>query len=265
MKQHPEWKLKLGDGRGELREITSLDLTHIETDGPRTVWSGFPEFGPEFQVETARRTGKDGREFFTFSYSGYTGEAFIEEIHYPLVRRPYHPGVELIYCPFDMGFRRSGKSLFPAGYNGREAMCGMQFAALLDPEHGNTYFDCRDPEHVVKWFGFAVSEDGGEIECSAIYAVPLDEIPAESGRIPYESSVAAFSGGWYEAARIYREWALGQSWHRNTPIDNPLRDIGLWVWNRGLSAEALPPVERLLRDLPGVRSEEHTSELQSLA
>jgi len=252
MKQHPEWKLSIGDGRGELREITSLDLAHVETDEGRTVWSGFPEFGPEFRVETVRRTGKDGLAFFTLSYSGYAGEAFIEEICYPIVRRPYHPGVELVHCPFDMGFRRSGKSLFPAGYSGREAMCGMQFAALLDPEHGNTYFDCRDPEHVVKWFGFAVSEDGGEIECSAIHALPLGETPAESGRIPYESGVAAFSGGWYEAAQIYRKWALGQSWHRNAPVDNPLRDLGLWVWNRGLSTEALPPVERLQRDLPGV-------------
>lgn len=252
MKQHPEWKLSIGDGRGELREITSLDLAHVETDGGRTVWSGFAEFGPEFRVETVRRTGEDGLELFALSYSGYAGQAFIEEIFYPIVRRPYHPGVELVHCPFDMGFRRSGKSLFPAGYRGREAMCGMQFAALIDAEHGNTYLDCRDPEHNVKWFGFAVSEDGGEIECAAIYALPLGETPAESGRIPYESAVASFAGGWYEAARLYRSWALEQPWHRNASPGNPLREIGLWVWNRGLAAEALPPVERLQRDLPGV-------------
>ena len=59
-----------------------------------------------------------------------------------------------------------------------------------------------------------------------------------------------YEGGWYQAAQIYRPWALKQSWVTNRPKDNPLKDIDLWFWNRGLIKDVLPPVEQVKKDCP---------------
>ena len=43
---------------------------------------------------------------------------------------------------------------------------------------------------------------------------------------------------------------MKQSWVTNRPKDNPLKDIDLWFWNRGLIKDVLPPVEQVKKDCP---------------
>jgi len=65
-------------------------------------------------------------------------------------------------------------------------------------------------------------------------------------RAPYPFVVATFKGGWPEASQIYRTWATSQPWCRRgklsqrTDIPDWMKDVSLWVWNRGAAARVMP-------------------------
>lgn len=52
------------------------------------------------------------------------------------------------------------------------------------------------------------------------WPMPDVEEPAEVAyEMPYEATVATFTGDWHEAAQIYLDWAQGQSWAQRGPVD----------------------------------------------
>ncbi|MDD4873034.1 MAG: DUF6259 domain-containing protein, partial [Kiritimatiellae bacterium] len=73
--------------------------------------------------------------------------------------------------------------------------------------------------------------------------------PSTNYRFPYENCYTEFKGDWFEAGQIYKKWGTAQSWNAKRPAGNPLRKIGMWVWNRGLVKDVFPPIERLQKEL----------------
>ena len=66
----------------------------------------------------------------------------------------------------------------------------------------------------------------------------------------YEVITGPFQGDWLSAAKIYRKWATAQRWCTqsrlaNNQIPEWVLDTGLWVWNRGKSANVLPDAVHL--------------------
>jgi hypothetical protein len=125
----------------------------------------------------------------------------------------------------------------------------MQFYAWIEGRRG-LYSDCRDEQGWFKSWRFA-SHGARRFRLSVRHLAPGD--PEGGGRfeLPYVVSLGAFEGGWYQAAGIYRRWALATRWskrHREQR-DNSLSRIACWVWNRGSILNVAPPAIEFSRRL----------------
>jgi len=65
-------------------------------------------------------------------------------------------------------------------------------------------------------------------------------------RPAYSLVLTTFEGGWEKASQIYRAWATSQPWCRrgklSQRVDVPdwMKEVSLWVWNRGAAARVMP-------------------------
>ncbi len=247
------WKLGLGNtidpvhyvGAGEMREKSVSQSGNEIT----MVWKGHEMLGDDFQVVAVWRE-INGRDEAEIRYENYRGEEFIEEIIFPVLELDYSANCEFV-AGRDMGYILRGETLFKPDSRQDISFNSLQLCALINSGRG-CYIDHRDPHGNIKYATIEISKDGTKFTYLPICPQNLGEKPAENGGIPYVTSVMEFTGSWFEVALIYREWALQQSWHLSRTGVNPLRDIGMWIWNRGLVEDVMPPVERLRNDLPGV-------------
>ncbi len=107
------------------------------------------------------------------------------------------------------------------------------------------YFDCRDAGFYNK--GYRWRKEGDKLVYKHIHYLPLDG--KSSFTLPYRCGVTAFEGEWFEAAMIYKKWAVQQIWYKNALREkNPLKDISMWLWNRGRIDYVFPPTEKLADD-----------------
>jgi len=116
----------------------------------------------------------------------------------------------------------------------------MQFEAYCagDEAGGGLYLATEDPACCRK--GVLAKGQGDA------FSYAWRHYPAGMGRVtayemPYPVVTGAFSGDWWDAAQIYRRWALAQPWSAGGPV-RTRRDIPDWL--RGLGAWAQG-------DLPG--------------
>ena len=253
---HPSWAIVVDGCRTAIApEGMTAHARSVSNDGRRVVdvWTGHAVAGADFRVETAWCLGEQDRLEGTIRFSGYTGERPVSEIQFPAVSVPFEPDAKFLWGGSDMGFTFNAEQL-PAGrYDHVRGMNAMQFGAVLRPSAESLYFDYRDPDWNIKSVRTRVSANHVITVCG-VYPVPRrDDRPAREGGIPYPAGVKLYRGGWYGAARIYRPWALRQRWAAPRTAPNPLADIDMWVWNRGLIADVVPPVEQLKRDCPRAR------------
>ncbi len=101
-----------------------------------------------------------------------------------------------------------------AGYPGTE--CFAQMMCWWRDKVG-LYFAAHDPGATVK--EFAVTSRPGRSARLSVTHSPADMgVPADGHDMGYDVVLGAYDGDWYEAARIYREWATQQSWCSRGPI-----------------------------------------------
>ena len=136
----------------------------------------------------------------------------------------------------DTAGKSPGKPLFKC-----RTSPGFRFAAVIGTEGDSVYLDSRETDFSPVKFVFSAGSREGEIV-----------MEAEHGEVgtPRGGVVRPFRGGWFAAAKIYREWALRQRWAlaaRGRDLGR-LREISMWFWNRGLSGDVIPPVERFQKD-----------------
>lgn len=243
------WKLGLGDLKGELFWITPEDmLSHTDnrTTGEETaVWTGHPAFGPNFQVKTVWQKVEPDRWEGVLSWSGYEGKLFVEEIHFPVVSAPCEADSRFLFGGTETGlvFDTAKQPVLK-----RKRYNAMLCSALLNRELPSVYFDHRDVHHSAKYAAYEVKDSVFTFSC--IHAPACKDEPLAEYELPYVNSVGIFRGGWFEAAQIYKQWALQQFWaKRRAGRRNPLENLCMWVWNRGPAAEVAPPVLKLQEDL----------------
>jgi len=113
-------------------------------------------------------------------------------------------------------------------------------------ERGGLYLAAYDSRVHQKTFIF-------ELEDEEHFSYRLRNFPENMGitkgyNMPYRAIVGVFKGDWITAAEIYRNWALKQQWCSKGPLDirsdfpEWLKNISLWVWNRGKTERVGPPV-----------------------
>ncbi len=249
----PSWLIVVTDRKsGIVPEQMKAHARTVSPDGRRIVdtWTGHPTAGADFRVETTWTPGAEGRLEARIRFTGYAGVKPVSEIQFPAVTVPFEADAKFLWGGSDMGFYFNASALPPGKYDHTRLVTAMQFGAILRTQGDNLYFDYRDPEWSIKSVRTRVSKDR-QITVAGVYPVPrTDDRPVATGGIPYPSGVKFYKGGWFEAAQIYKPWATRQRWAVNSPKVNPLADIDMWVWNRGLIKDVLPPVEQLKKDLP---------------
>jgi hypothetical protein len=246
------WELGVGNAPEELHYYSSAEMqqkTVVNSSAEtRITWRGHPVLGEGFEVVAI--WCKDGNSFWhgRFSYSGYSYEKFVEQIHFPIVKAGCEKTSGFLFGGSDTGV--IWREQFAAGtdFSRSGDYRSMQFSALLNENLPSVYFDHRDSDWNVKGYFFSLAENGTVFTYKGIHYVPNDLPPLAEYAIPYENVCGTFRGGWFEAGQIYKKWGTLQSWNAERKEPNPLREIGLWVWNRGLISEVAPPVKQLQKD-----------------
>jgi len=101
---------------------------------------------------------------------------------------------------------------------------GRQYAQLLAyyNDRAGLYLACEDAEGNVKRFGCVHRDPGLRMGVAHI-----GDWPADGERtLEYDTVLGSFTGDWYQAASIYRDWTLKQKWA--TPLHRR-KDIPSWL------------------------------------
>ncbi|NMA19933.1 MAG: hypothetical protein GX927_05080 [Lentisphaerae bacterium] len=232
------WKLGFGNGSDPVKYIGPDDMCSQESTADGTVWKRNDGL-------TVKVTWQwiDGICQGHLAFSGAPCQ--VEEIVFPEIQVPLTPDTSLL-VPFSQG--RILRNLPDIAANSARLMEGryrsFQFIAALDKGQG-WYTDCRDNTFQNKQYRWQI--DDGKLIFASVFFMPL----AGQGEfsLPYRCAVATFQGDWFEAVQIYRPWARKQTWFQNASgQQNPLKNISMWVWNRGSASTVIPPVERLAAD-----------------
>jgi len=118
--------------------------------------------------------------------------------------------------------------------------CTMQFLALSIGD-SNLYVGAHDPRSNAKFLEFL--PEGPLIE----FRLPLPDMGSDrrSFSIPYPTVLGVVRGNWYDVARLYRRWALKQSWSSAGPVETRaiprrIKDVVLWLRGAGSPEDVVP-------------------------
>ena len=102
----------------------------------------------------------------------------------------------------------------------------MQFWALYNRDkRQGVYLGTQDPRpHMTHYLVNNTPED---IAWSVSHFPANISFAGEDFALPYDCVVGPFQGDWYDAAQIYRAWALKQSWARKGPLSRRA-DVPKW-------------------------------------
>jgi len=135
--------------------------------------------------------------------------------------------------PFDAPRGYMVGTIEPAGLTGDME---MQFATLYDEAGNGLYWAFYDGEGYHKR-EVLDNKVRGTIEFKLEHMPENCLTPGQDYASPYPVALAAYRGDWWDAARMYREWALQQKWCQRGPIEQR-EDAAEWVktadvWVRG--------------------------------
>ena len=117
----------------------------------------------------------------------------------------------------------------------------MQLSAIYGDEPSGLYLATNDTEAYGKSSRYDFRGNLTDYNMINILALGAENTYYKP---TYEFVLGALHGNWYDAALIYREWALQQEWVKNNRLHsgkmNPwFPETDIWVWNRGRSDNVL--------------------------
>ena len=212
-------------------------------------WRGNEVCGAGFAVTAVFAPDGAGGWNYAFSYDGNESGLCVEEIRFPEITVPRTDKTGALYPKQSGMLRRPDWSKIrtgePAAVGGPNVI-GFKFAATIDDEVGGWYVDQRGDARL-RASQFAILNAGdGKATLSSRYYPPASLALARRGELPFGGVVRPFRGGWFAAATIYRDWVKTQDWFKRAKARDfgKLRDVALWMWNRGRADVVVPPVER---------------------
>ncbi len=153
--------------------------------------------------------------------------------------------------PFDAPRGYLVGTIEPAGHRGDME---MQFGTLYDDAGNGLYWAFYDGAGYHKRVVYDNSERG-EIEFKMEHLPENCLTPGQDYSSTYPVALATYDGDWWDAARMYREWALQQKWAQKGPIRDR-DDAADWVKNADIWVRG--DARRYTAEL----AEEYTNELQ---
>ena len=92
----------------------------------------------------------------------------------------------------------------------------MEFDTYYNSGSG-LYMGCFDGNQFAKRYQIETSPERG-IEWTLVNIPNNMKSVPQRWEVPYQAVIRCFSGDWYDACQIYREWALKQSWSSEGPL-----------------------------------------------
>ena len=117
----------------------------------------------------------------------------------------------------------------------------MQLSAIYGEEPSGLYIATNDTLSYGKAFTIDFRENLTDYKMINILGMGAE---IHYYKPTYDFILGTLHGDWYDAAQIYREWALQQHWVKNNRLHSGkmnkwLPETDLWMWNRGRSSNVL--------------------------
>lgn len=179
------------------------------------------------------------------------GRYSIREIRFPVIPLGVLDETgedDVLAVPHGWGRQLRNPVVSGGAYNRRYPSGGMtmQYAAYYDPA-GGLYFGVHDPNAWTKAAAFGPTE-GGYVASWIHYPQDIGK-PGNARDLPYPC-VTALTGDWYDASKMYRQWALKQKWASAGPeaarpgTPQALKDVALWLLGSGAPTNVLEQANR---------------------
>ena len=109
----------------------------------------------------------------------------------------------------------------------------MQLMAFYAENKSGLYIAAHDGRSYYKGFSGSPSPDGKTLRLWVTQYPEDRTTPGKSYRMPYDAVLGSFDGTWWTASKIYREWALKQSWCAKGPLEKR-KDVSTWYKDSGV-------------------------------
>ena len=261
------WEIELRDARalGDRTKAVFLDnrspsrgrSVRREADGATFVWTGVKL--PEGEVDVRAHVGfaADGTSRWTIDADVRSSRFVLHNTRYPILRHVVKPGeADYLEPRADFGAKLRRK----AGYDKEPKACGvLAYVPMM------TAFMIGDA-------GLYIAAHDERVNTKTLVITGDRDVTFSSPepRGGFEVTVAAFKGDWWQAARIYRKWAMTAPWCRKGRIldrdDYPRRlcEIPLWFNFHGKAAAASNALTRAKELFPDVTTGLHWHRWQAV-
>ena len=248
------FSLKIAKSTDEpLKTVSAAEMKSFREEADRLVWRGHPVLGDSFTVTAERKSVAEGVEW-GIKYEGNDTDWFVEEVSFPEWTVPRTDGTK-VFVP-----RICGMVMAP---DWKKAQPGQGVArqgpgfgaphciAVLGEDGDSFYLDQRGEArfHSTR-FEIAQGAEPGTCVLRSVCILPITAESRRAYRVPYPSVAAKFRGGWFEGVAIHRDWVHGQEWYKKAAARDfaKLRDVAMWMWNRGRSEVTVPPAVKFMKD-----------------
>ncbi len=252
--QDVSFSLKIAKSTDEpLKTVSAAEMKSFREEAGRLVWRGHPVLGDSFTVTAERKLVAEGVEW-GIKYEGNDTDWFVEEVSFPEWTVPRTDGTK-VFVP-----RICGMVIAP---DWKKAQPGQAVArqgpgfgaphciALLGEDGNSFYLDQRgEARFHSSRFEIAQGAEPGTCVLRSVCILPITAESRRAYRVPYPSVAAKFRGGWFEGVAIHRDWVHGQEWYKKAAARDfsKLRDVAMWMWNRGRSEVTVPPAVKFMKD-----------------
>lgn len=226
----PLWRIVLGDGSGGRRVFTADDFESIRVSRTRTGIAVRFASGPVEELSATLRvhlTKGSPLSLWRLKVSPPEGQ------HVVGADVPLLSGLAIrdrlkLATPTGWGIERSVEPGLDLDLPYPSWAAVMQFVAAYEGGRG-LYLAAHDSAAGYKRFQIQASETGWSASIRDIPAVDADK---RTYVTPFEAVVGVFEGGAYEAAQLYRPFALAAPWSEAGPVSK--RHIPKWVLDTDL-------------------------------
>ena len=229
--------IPLNEG-GVITEPTEVKVKRVSRREVKLSWSSKEAITIEASV---RLDNEKPLSYWSVEMKGYNG-AEVKELVFPYITNIKEFTNEEIALSNWTGrlyknIRKTRKSVGRIHQNRPT----MQLTALYGEEPSGLYIATNDTLSYGKALNISFREHLTDLKM-----INILEMGAEKShyRPTYDFILGTLHGNWYDAAQIYREWALQQHWTKNNrlhsgKINKWLPETDIWVWNRGRSSNVL--------------------------
>ena len=239
----------------------SFDFSYSASDNSTLIlkWENFAGMDNDDFKITARITLDNDKSFsyWNIFIEGTKGK-LITEVIFPKIEGLKNTGEENLVVPTWMGSLINDPRSAISGRSGNRwgwsypGSLSSQVLALYNSDKIGFYASCNDSLSYTK--NFALELDKPDNLIYEMINYPVYDSTLNSYTPSYEAIIGSFRGDWITVAGIYREWAINQSWARESRFKQGLtpswlENTALWVWNRGHSDNVLTPALALKQRL----------------